>query len=173
MVKDSINLVKKNDLNWQFSKLRKRHGSLFFKNIISYQQGSFIFEHADSTNYRLGGKVKASIKEFNVSQMKIHNFNLYGIFNDYKLVLGLYENPSNDYFNNEEKLLQVANDNISETELVSKTTFELDNRGLLFLKTEVNPKLSHLSHDYIGNTQVELLSKGELNLKELLWHNLP
>lgn len=105
--------------------------------------------------------------------MKIHNFNLYGIFNDYKLVLGLYENPSNDYFNNEEKLLQVANDNISETELVSKTTFELDNRGLLFLKTEVNPKLSHLSHDYIGNAQVELLSKGELNLKELLWHNLP
>ena len=114
-------LLRKN----KFSKLRKRHGSLFFKNIISYQQGSFIFEHADSTNYRLGGKVKASIKEFNVSQMKIHNFNLYGIFNDYKLVLGLYENPSNDYFNNEEKLLQVANDNISETELVSKTSFTL------------------------------------------------
>lgn len=166
--------MKKNDLNWQFSKLRKRHGHIFFKNIISYQQGSLTFEHVDPTNTRLGGKVKASVKEFNVSQMKIYNYNLFGIFNDYKLVLGLYEGSSfTDYFNDDNKLLEVCKNDITETSLISKNTFELDGKGLLYLSTEINPKLSHLSHDYVSNTSVELLPKGELNLKELLWHNLP
>ena len=105
--------------------------------------------------------------------MRVNNINLYGIYNESKLVLGIYDNPDVDYFNDEEKLLEVTKDNISGTSLVVKKTYELDGKGSLFLDINVNPEYKDLLWGHTQSTKVEVLPKGEMNLKEMLWHNLP
>lgn len=73
----------------------------------------------------------------------------------------------------EETLFEVTKEDIEETSLISRFTYELDNNGFIFYKAEVNPLRENESHDFVQNSTTELVPKGSLSLKETFWHRLP
>lgn len=152
--------------------MRNRADCNLFRNFIKYEQSSLNFLFIDEHNKAIGGKVQAHVKEFNISQFKTFDYHTFGFFNNEKIVLGKFKDSDNK-FNNENALYDVTKANIENTDLISRESYEIDSHGLVYYKVEVNPMLSDLAHEDMENSHTELIPKGCLNFRELMWHNFP
>jgi hypothetical protein len=159
-------------LKWTITRVRRDVDCLLFKNFIKYEKADLSLQYIDESNKHIGGKIKSHSKEFNISHFKPYDYFTYGFFNNDKLVLGKFRD-NGDKFNDENALFDVTKGNIENTNLISRHSYEIDSKGLIYYKVEVNPILSDLSHEEIENSHTELLPKTSLNFRELTYHYLP
>lgn len=124
-----------------------------------------IFKYVDESAPYLGGKVRADIKEINISEFSVKNYSLYGYFTNDKIVLGRFANGE-DAFNNENSLMEVTKEDIGSSSLIGRHTFSFDNKGALYFTRE-----SNISEH--NNSSTEMIKKGDVNFKEMIWHSLP
>ena len=172
-VKDSISIAKKSELLWNYSLVRKRVDSSIFRNFIKYEQGTFNLELIDDNSPYLGGKVQAEIKQYNFSNLTTNSYKMFGYFTINKLVLSQFRPDRNPNINDDHYLMQTTQVNLENTDILHRQTIELNGNGLLYYKSESNSNLEHFLNEDIPNSNTELVSKGQLNLKELLYHSLP
>lgn len=166
-----MTISKKSELTWKISKIRNYSGSNLFRNYVKYENSLINFQYLDETNKSIGGKVSSLTTEYNLSQLKIYNFNDFGYFNNEKIVLGRFKDKLS--LNDENSLFDITKGEIENTNLIFRQTYEIDHDGYCYYKFEVNPMLNDYLHEDCESSHTELVPKEYLNLKDVFYHYLP
>lgn len=93
---------------------------------------------------------------------------MYGYFNRDELVFARFKGQV-DLSNNENSLFDVTKDTIENTDIVFRLRFQLANE-VLFYKVDVNKNLTHEHHEWLEDSETELVPANTFTWTDRLFY---